>query len=68
MQNTEEIFANLIQTLTSSGYRVFNPKTRGVYGRSPGGDVGGKAPTKNEKKFYILSVNKLSGRDFVCST
>ena len=34
-KNLEEIFTNLIQTLTSEA-RVLNPKVCGVQGRSPG--------------------------------
>ena len=50
MQNTEEIFANLIQTLTGEA-RVINPKACEVQGRRPGGGVEGKAP--NQKIFMF---------------
>ena len=42
-KNREEIFANLIQTLTSEA-KVDNPNACGVQVRSPGGGMGGQAP------------------------
>ena len=43
-----EIFANLIQPLTS-GARVLNSKACRFQVRSPGGSCGGQAPYKNEE-------------------
>ena len=40
-KNLEDIFANLIQTLTSEA-RVLNPKACGVQGHSHGGGWGDK--------------------------
>ena len=47
-KNLEEIFSNLIQTLTSEA-RVLNPKACGVQGRSPGGGCGTRSPPPKKK-------------------
>ena len=44
LTNLEEIFANLIQTLTSED-RVLKPKADGFQGRSPCWGFGGAEPT-----------------------
>ena len=52
-KNLEEIFENLIQTLTNKA-RVLNPKTRGFHGRSPDGGCSGPSPRQKKLDFKFV--------------